>query len=265
MNRVTSQDGTSIAYDRRGAGPAVILVGGGLDDGTENAALVPELAQHFTVYNYARRGRGDSGDTLPYGVDREIEDIEALIAKAGGSAHLYGVSSGGALVLEAAAAGVTVDRLAVYEVPYGMTPRWPEYVDKLEKLLAADRRDDALEHFMRSAGSSKEDTAGAKGSPFWPSMWTVAHTLAYDAACLGNGTAPASRLAKITRPALVLTGGLSPEFQPGMSGMAADIFEQAADAIAAALPHAQRLTIGGQGHVADPKAVAPLLTRFYGA
>src|SRR5918995_5747489 len=140
MGRVTSNDGTSIAYDRRGTGPAVILVGGGLDDGSENAPLVPELAEHFTVYNYARRGRGDSGDTLPYAVEREIEDIEALITEAGGSAHLYGVSSGGALVLEAAAAGTAVDKLAVYEVPYNMADDWPQrwrqYVEKLEAVLA---------------------------------------------------------------------------------------------------------------------------------
>src|SRR5918996_2353811 len=120
MDRVTSQDGTSIAYDRQGSGPAVILVGGAFVDRSENAPLAAELAEGFTVYNYDRRGRGDSGDTPPYAVDREIEDIEALIAERGGSAHLYGISSGGALALEAAAAGVAIDRLAVYEVPYDM-------------------------------------------------------------------------------------------------------------------------------------------------
>jgi len=126
MSRVTSKDGTSIAYDRHGSGPAVILVGGGLVDPatgragrSENAPLARELAEHFTVYNYDRRGRGDSGDTLPYALEREIEDLEALITEAGGSAHLYGVSSGGALVLEAAAAGIAADRLAMYEVPGG--------------------------------------------------------------------------------------------------------------------------------------------------
>src|SRR5918992_2034410 len=118
MNRVTSKDGTSIAYDREGSGPAVILVGGAFVDRSENASLATELARLFTVYNYDRRGRGESGDTLPYAVEREIEDIEALVAEAGGSAHLYGVSSGGALVLEAAAAGSPVDRIGVYEVPY---------------------------------------------------------------------------------------------------------------------------------------------------
>jgi pimeloyl-ACP methyl ester carboxylesterase len=120
MNHVTSEDGTSIAFDRQGSGPAVILVTGGLDDGLENAPLATELARHFTSFNYHRRGRGDSGDTPPSTVEREVEDIEALIAEAGGSAHLYGVSSGGALVLEAAAAGLTIDKVAVYDVPYSI-------------------------------------------------------------------------------------------------------------------------------------------------
>ena len=118
--RVTSNDGTTIAYDRKGSGPAVVLVGGALDDGAENASLVPALAEHFTVYNYARRGRGASGFTEPYAVEREIEDLDALIAEAGGSAHLFGASSGGALALEAAAAGSAIDTIAVWEVPYAV-------------------------------------------------------------------------------------------------------------------------------------------------
>ena len=132
-------------------------MGGGLDDGSENAPLASKLAQHFTVYNYQRRGRGGSGDTPPYAVEREVEDIAALIARAGGTADLYGVSSGGALVLEAAHAGVAASKLAVYEVPYDTAPDTAEkqrdYRDKLTALLAADRRDEALELFMRLAGS----------------------------------------------------------------------------------------------------------------
>lgn len=265
MSHVASKDGTSIAYARSGSGPAVILVGGGLDDGTENAPLAPELAEWFTVYNYARRGRGDS--TMPYAVQREIEDIEALIAEADGSAHLYGVSSGGALVLEAAAAGIAVDKLAVYEVPYGFAgdpQKWRAYVEQVEALLAEGRRGDALALFMRTAGSSEEDIAGAKSAPIWPDLEALAHTLAYDAACLGDGQAPTARLATITRPTLVLTGGLSPKSQPGMRGLPPYIFERPADAIVAGVPHAERHTIGGQGHMADPKSVAPVLTRFFG-
>jgi pimeloyl-ACP methyl ester carboxylesterase len=269
MNRVRSKDGTSIAYDRQGDGPAVILVGGGLDDGSENAPLVPELAALFTVVNYARRGRGDSGDTLPYALEREIEDLQALIAAAGGSAHLYGVSSGGALALEATAAGLAVDRLAVYEVPYlvadELAQRWRRYVEQLGAVLAEDRRGKALELFMRLAGSSEEDIAGARSSPVWPGLEAIAHTLAYDAACLGDGRPPTARLATITRPTLVLTGGVSPDAQVGMGGMPPDFFDRAADAIAASVPLAERLTLSGQGHVADPKVVVPVLERFFGA
>ena len=120
MEFVTSKDGTRIAYERQGAGPAVVLVGGAAVTRSENAGLAAELASRFTTYNYDRRGRGDSGDTQPYALAREIEDLEAVIAAAGGTAHLYGVSSGGALALEATAAGVPAGRVAVYEVPYDM-------------------------------------------------------------------------------------------------------------------------------------------------
>ncbi len=255
MTHVTSNDGTPIAYDRLGTGPPLVLVGGGLDDGSENAPLVPELAAGFTVFNYARRGRGESGDTLPYAVEREIEDLAAVIETAGGSAHVYGVSSGGALAFEAAAAGVPIDRLAVYEVPYDTPDDWPEhwqaYVDELGTLLAADRRADALALFMRLAGSSEEGIAGARASAFWPGLLELAPTLAYDAACLGDGRPPTARLATITQPTLVITGGRG------------DFFDRAADAIAASLPNAERRTFARQGHVADPGPAAAALTAFF--
>jgi pimeloyl-ACP methyl ester carboxylesterase len=264
MIRVTSKDGASIAYDRRGSGPAVILVGGAFVDRSENAPLATELAEHFTVYNYDRRGRGESGDTLPYAVEREIEDIEALIAEAGGSARLCGISSGGALALEAAAAGIAVDKLAVYEVPYNMADDGPqrqrEYVEQLEAFLAEGRRGDAAELFMRTAGASEEMIAGAKDSPVWPGLEALAHTLAYDAACMGNGQPPTARLAKITRPTLVATGGASPDSFVGGGG---DFFGKAADAIAASILQAQRQTIEGLTHMVDPKALAPVLERFF--
>jgi pimeloyl-ACP methyl ester carboxylesterase len=264
MNRVMSKDGTSIAYDRLGAGPAVILVGGGLDDGSENAPLAAELAGSFTVYNYARRGRGDSSDTPPYAVEREIEDIEALLAEAGGTAHLYGVSTGGALVLEAAAAGLAVARVAVYEVPYNTADDWPQqwrdYVGKLEAALARGGRGDALELFMQLAGSSEAEIAGARSSPFWPAMEALAPTLAYDAACLGDGQPPTDRLARIRQPTLVATGVEAR--RPGAAAWVLAL-EPAADAIAASIPHARRQTFEGQSHVADPKAVAPILEEFF--
>jgi pimeloyl-ACP methyl ester carboxylesterase len=263
MSHVISNDGTKIAHERRGAGPALILIGGGLDDGSENAALIPFLETHFTVYNYARRGRGDSGDTAPYAVAREIEDIDALISDAAGPAHLFGVSSGGALALEAAAAGLAVDKVAVYEVPYtdddAAAQRWADYVDRLTTALADGHRARALELFMRLAGSSDDDIAAARTSVFWPRLEALAPTLAYDAACLGDGRPPTSRLKTIHQPTLVATG-TTPD--PSMSGLQPGFFDEAADAIAAAVPHAERRIAEGQGHVAEPAVLARMLDRF---
>jgi pimeloyl-ACP methyl ester carboxylesterase len=249
MDHVTSKDGTAIAFERRGNGPAVILVSGGLDDGAENAPLAAELARSFTTVNFSRRGRGASGDAAVYSVERELEDLDALIAAAGGAAHLYGVSSGGALVLEAAAAGLAVERLAVYEVPYfaGGSATWREYAQRIGGL----RRGAAVEAFMRLAGASEENIAAARRSPLWPGLEDIAHTLAYDAAILGDGRPPTARLAQIAQPALVITGS---------SG---GFFGEAADAIAASLPDAERLTLEGQGHVVDATALAPVLERFF--
>lgn len=252
---VTSRDGTRIAYTRQGSGPAVVLVGGALDDGAENEPLAVELGRSYTVYNYARRGRGGSGDTLPYAVEREIEDLFALIVEAGGSACVYGVSSGGALALEAAAAGVAVSRLAVYEVPYGLAagPHWHLAGPRVLELVAAGRRGEALELFMRSIGAPHEGIESAKQSPYWAGLEALVHTTAYDAACVRDGSPSAERFGRITQPVLVVTGG------------SADLMERSADAILACVPHAERLTLDGQGHVADPLVVAPALERFFGS
>ena len=254
MARVISADGTSIAYQRNGSGPAVILIGGGLDDGSENAPLAEELAKHFTVYNFARRGRGDSGDTQPYAVQREIEDIAALIEEAGGIAHLFGVSSGGMFALEAAAAGLAIGRIAVYEVPYDTADdalqRAQEYHEQLDGALVRGRRADAVGLFMRLAGSSEQDVADAMNSPYWPGLEDLAHTLAYDAALYGPP--PTARLVTITQRTLVATGGSNA------------YFEQAADDVAASLPNTERQVIEGQGHVVDSKVMAAVLARFFG-
>jgi pimeloyl-ACP methyl ester carboxylesterase len=253
MAHVISADGTSIAYQRGGSGPAVVLIGGGLDDGSENEPLARELAEHFTVYNFARRGRGDSGDSSPYAVQREIDDIAAIIAEAGGLAHLFGASSGGMFALEAAAAGLPVSRVAVYEVPYDTAAsalqRAREYRAQLGVALVEGRRADAVGLFMRLAGSSEEDIANAMNSTYWPGLRDLAYTLAYDAALYGPP--PANRLAMITQPTLVATGGTN------------EYFEQAADAVAASLAYAERQVIEGQGHVVDPKVLAAVLASFF--
>jgi pimeloyl-ACP methyl ester carboxylesterase len=263
MQTTRSADGSSIAYDRYGEGSPVIMLAGAFNTRATTAPLAEALGDRFTVINPDRRGRGDSGDTSPYTVKREIEDIDALIAEAGGSAHLYGVSSGGALALEAAAAGTAVDRLAVYEVPYNLADDWPrrwgEYVEQVEGLVAEGRHGDALAAFMGVTGSSEEAIAGLRAAAFWPAMEAFAPTLAYDAACLGDGQPPAARLARITQPTLVATGGP----HPSDAAEWVVALAPAADAIAAAIPHAQRLTIEGQGHVADPRAVAAVLECFF--
>ena len=162
-------------------------------------------------------------------------------------------------MLEAAAAGLAIDRLAVYEVPYmigeEVVRRWREYVAQLEALLAEGRRGDAVAAFMRLAGASEQNIAAARESPLWPGLEAIAHTLAHDAACLGDGRPPTARLAGITRPALVVSGRACRPI----------IFAQAADALAAALPHAERLILEGQTHVVDPRALAPELVRCFGA
>jgi pimeloyl-ACP methyl ester carboxylesterase len=254
MAYLRSSDGTQIAYDRQGHGRAVILVTGALDDGSENAPLAAELASTFTVFNYARRGRGASGDTQPYAVQRELEDVDALIAEAGGSASVYGVSSGGMFALEAAAAGLAIDRLAVYEVPYdvadGSAARYEAYRQQLGEVLADGRRGDAVALFMQLAGSPDEEIAGARASPYWPGLEALAHTLAYDAELYGPP--PTERLDTIRQPTLVITGADTSFYGP------------AGDVIAGAVPGAERLILDDQGHLADTKVIAPVLERWVG-
>src|SRR6185369_11724715 len=182
---VTSKDGTKIAVDVLGSGPAIVLVSGGSVDRGSNAGLAEVLKGDFTVHNYDRRGRGDSGDTLPYAVEREIEDIEAVIAAAGGSAHLYGSSSGAGLALEAAAAGASVERLILWEPPYNLDPagRPPaDSVEQLDRMVADGRRGDAATFFMVDmVRMPAEFAAFARTQPWWPAQEAIAHTLAYDA------------------------------------------------------------------------------------
>ncbi|GIE28616.1 alpha/beta hydrolase [Actinoplanes italicus] len=265
MPHVNSADGTSIGYDRPSdEGPTLVLIGGGLDDGTENRPLGEYLGGRFSVVNYRRRGRGESGDRQPYAVAREIDDLAAVIDATGGRAHLFGASSGGALALEAAAAGLPVDRIAVHEVPYlvddTMVSAWQAYRLELDAALGADDHDQALRLFMRLAGSSEQDIAGAEAAPVWPALRALAPTLRYDAACLGDGPPPANRLATIRQP-MLLTTGITVD--PHMAGLPVDFFGAAADAAATALPNARRDTLKVEGHVADPAVLGPILSTFF--
>lgn len=260
---VIAKDGTRIGYETAGSGPTVILVGGGLTDRSENAPLVPVLAEHVTVINYDRRGRGTSGDTTPYAVAREVEDIEALVDAIGGTAYLFGVSSGGALALEAAIAGSGVAKVGVYEIPWNVDADWPDawrgYLSILDRALAVEDRGAAFEAFLRVTGTPDEAIAGMRAAPFWGDLEAIADTLPYDAACLGNGQPPIDRLGTIGQPALVLTGDDRPADAPRW----VRALDDAADAIASAIPAAERDTLASQSHVPDPAVVADRLMRFF--
>jgi len=260
MNKVTSKDGTVIAFDAQGAGPALILVDGALGYRALgfSSGLVKLLAPHFKVYAYDRRGRGDSGNTLPYAVDREVEDIAALIQDAGGSAYLYGISSGACLALEAASRlGGWVKKLALYEAPYrfdeGARADWLKYREDLSKLLAAGQRGDAVVLFMKFVGTPAEMIGGMRQSPMFPMFEAAAPTLAYDAACIGKDrTVPARRAAGVTARTLVMNGDASFPFM-----------HDAAAAIAKAIPHAEHLVLKGQRHDVSAEALAPVLVEFF--
>jgi pimeloyl-ACP methyl ester carboxylesterase len=261
MKTVTSKDGTTIAFDQWGAGPVVILVDGALQYRAFDQGMVPLaelLAQHFTVIHYDRRGRGDSTDTQPYALEREIEDIEALIDEAGGSASLYGISSGAALAMEAAIAlPDKVKKLAMYEAPYNDDPAaqqaWRKYVTELRELLAADRKGDAVGHFMMLVGASADDVAGIRQTPMWPLWESIGHTLEYDhIAALGEDAAvPTDRAARVTMPALVMDGSESFPFM-----------HTTARALANAMPKGQHRTLEGQTHEVAAESIAPVLVEF---
>ncbi len=285
MGKVISKDGTAIAFDQLGSGPAVILVGGAFqfrafDQRTGQIAAL--LSRHFTVYHYDRRGRGESSDTLPYAVDREIEDLDALIKAAGGLANVFGNSSGAVLALDAAAHGLAISKLALYEAPFtNFGDREPTremaYTNDLTRLLAAGRRGDAAALAMTYFGTPADAVAGAQQSPAWPMFEAVAPTLAYDNAIMGDGTVPAAQFASIRVPTLaydnaIMGDGMVPAAQfasirvPTLvidGGASPDFMHKAANAIARALPHAQRRTLEGQTHAVAPEVLAPVLDAFF--
>ena len=261
MNQVISKDGTAIAYERSGTGPALILVDGALCSSTFGpmAKLAPLLAPHFTVYMYDRRGRGQSGDTLPYSREREVEDIAALIKEAGGSAFLLGLSSGAALSLEAAASGLAIRKVAAYEPPYvddGGQNGGAEHERELEALIAAGNRGGAVKYFMRSmVGVPAPVVMIMQLVPgIWSKMKAVAHTLPYDAAVMSEFQVPTVRLASIRVPTLA------------MHGSKTDVrLQKAARAVADAVPGAQHRTLAGQTHNVKPTVLAPAVVEFFTA
>ncbi len=260
MKKVQSVDGTAIAYDQVGNGPAVILVNGALGYRAMGflTPLANLLAQHFTVIDYDRRGRGESTDTQPFAVEREIEDIEALINEVGGEAYLYGISSGACLALEAAIKlGGKVKKLAMYEAPYdsddARRQAFRNYRKRLAEVLAEGRKGDAAGLFMMFVGMPPEHLEGARQHPMW-SMWeAVGQTLAYDAAAMGDdGAVPIEKAARVTVPTLVMDGSASFPFML-----------TTAMALAKAMPHAEQRTLEGQTHEVSAEALAPVLVEFF--
>lgn len=256
----TSKDGTRIVYEKVGSGPALVLVDGALcyrDFGPCRSAA-NYLAKNFTVYFYDRRGRGESSDTAPYAPEREYEDLAAVIEAAGGDAFVLGYSSGGALVLQAAASGVAMRKLASYEAPFvGIVAKKgvkPDFVQELNARLAKGDRGSAVNYFM-------VDMVG--GPAFMPLMMrmmpkvytplkAVAHTLPYDATIMNGFEVPVSTLAKITTPALIMGGS------KGKANMVA-----AVAAVAAAVPGSVHHTLRGQTHQVKDEAIAPELVEFF--
>ncbi len=262
MEVAISMDGTTIAFDRSGEGPPVVIVGGALGDRAAAPELTSLLARRFTVIAYDRRGRGDSGDTAPYAVDREVEDIESLIVAAGGRAFVYGHSSGGVLALEAVRTlPDRITKLALYEPPLivddSRAPLPEDFVTRLEALISADRRGDAVDYFLTTGpGMPAEVVAGMRQESSWSSFESIAHTLPHDGTIVrevtGGSPAPLRRWSSVGVTTLVMDGGASPDW-----------IRNAASALMEILPDGQRRTLEGQDHGPDPKLLTPALEAFF--
>jgi len=258
MRTTLSADGTKIAFDQTGQGPPVILVVGAFNDRSTGAPLARALESGLTVLNYDRRGRGASGDTQPYAVEREVEDLDALIREAGGAAGVFGYSSGAHLALEAAARGLDITKLALYDAPFIVgdgLPRPPQDIaSQLAKLISSNRRGDAVELYQRKlVGIPEQVVAQLRHAPFRPALEAMAHTLVYDATLVGDLSLPADRLRSIKAPTLALYGSQSPA-----------LMGPAAKALAEAIPDGQFRVLDGQTHDIVPSALAPVLLEFFG-
>ena len=256
MAKVVSRDETRIAYDKRGSGPPLIVVLGALNKRGSGKKLAQALSDQFTVVSYDRRGRGDSGDTGPYSVEKEIDDLEALIDALGGSAYLYGHSSGGVLALLAAQKlGVKVAGLAVYEIPYNRDPTAleasEEYRRSVKQLLAENKRGEAVALFVRSVGVTDKQIEAMQRLPLWRSLAAMAPTLEYDTVEIMDRY-PAVDARTIDAPTLVMFGAESPAFM-------ADTAQE----LSQAMPNATLRSLEGQTHDVKPDVLAPALEAFF--
>jgi len=266
MNSVTSKDGTKIVYDKIGQGPALILVAGAFSyrKFPEQVKLANLLSELFTVYNYDRRGRGDSGDTQQYAIAREIEDFQAIIEEAGGSAYVWGLSSGAILALQAAAEGTNIKKLAVHEPPFvvndaGHKPP-KDFKMHVDELIANNRRAETIKYFMTKGMGAPSFVVGLmRMMPgVWSNLMAVAHTLPYDAALMDGymdgKPLPAELWSTVTMPTLVLKGTESPV-----------ALRNGAQALAEVLPNAQLLSEKGLGHTKklNTKIISSKLDAFF--
>jgi pimeloyl-ACP methyl ester carboxylesterase len=251
---VTSADGTRIAYETTGKGEPLVIVWGALGARSSPFAkgMRDELAKSFTVFDYDRRGRGESGDTKPYAVAREVEDVRAVCAAAGGRPYVWATSSGAALALEAAASGVPMRMLAAHEPPYVGDQGDASYEDKVNDLITKGKRDEAVKLFMRTVGVPGIFVFVMRFMPFWKDAVAAAHTLPYDAAIMNRFSFPEARLREIRVPTVVLVGGST---TPAL--------RQAADATARAVPGATERVIPKQNHAIKPAALHPVLAEIF--
>jgi pimeloyl-ACP methyl ester carboxylesterase len=254
MPTTTSADGTEIAYETFGQGPPLVTVVGAFCERAAAQPLAHALADDFTVYCYDRRGRGDSGNTLPYAPERELEDIAALLTVAGEGAALYGHSSGAVLALLAAADGLPVAKVVAYEPPWSVeaAAERTDLAARVDAAIADGRPGDAAEMFMREGpGMPEEVIAGMKAGPGWAYFEKLGPTVAHDLAIVGDEGVPSARLAQITVPTLVIAGGASDAWA-----------RETVAAVADAIPASERMTVDGQDHNVDQQLLASLIRPF---
>jgi pimeloyl-ACP methyl ester carboxylesterase len=262
VKKILSKDGTAIAFDQVGGGPPLVLVDGALCHRRfgPSADMARALAPHFTVFTYDRRGRGDSGDSARYAIQRECEDLEAVIDAAGGSAFVYGISSGAALALETANGSPAIARLAVFEAPFivddAKAPIPADFLETLREAVRSNRRGDAVRSFMKLVGVPAVFIMIMRFMPAWAKLKAVAHTLPYDITIVKDyergEPLPAAQWSRVAAPTLVMDGGKSPAWM-----------RNAMRQLAAVLPNASYRTLPGQTHMVQAKAhVQPLLEFF---